>query len=358
MKKKKLFTIALLLSLPSLLGSKSDYRYFEFADLELGPIEKGKDYALTSGVYTYMGGVTFTYTVALYDRYPSKSNKVLLWEFSERRTTSYDNQQLTFDYVIPASCTMSTMYFCFSYAYNYYTQSSKYPSYSKSSAYVTLEPYEKVGDEVFSFNENEEIVGVQSAKMRLLNTTRYSRPSLMMYTRVEEGGDELGRIPLSNCWRLHLYNKEYGESLVNDELPDLDARLEITGKEAAYFSHLADYYYPAYNGGTAGFKMRLKRILTYYHCFALPEDTFLVSDYTGEMRRGKRSQAKEGERETDLLYLPRLKEPIDFSVRLFTTKKDTYHNFPRFEMKFVIHGTTNRFGNCFDSDYCVGASYE
>ncbi len=357
MKKNKLFTLSLLLSLPALLGSKTDYRYFEFLPLTFGPVEKGEDFPVSSGVYTYIGGVKFTYSVSLYDRYPSRSDKVLLWQFKEKRTTEYDDQELYFDYVIPKEFTLSTIYIAFTYSYYYYPVGTNRAGHSTSNAYAELEPYTKVGDEVFSFNDGEEIEGSSYFTMRYKRTTRYMKPYLKMYSRYEEVGEEIGCVPFSAYWRLYLYNKKYNESLPNLALPELDARLEIYGPEASYFADIADYYYKsnAY-GGTAGFKMKINKLYSIYHRFALPADTFLVDKYSGKMRRG--SEPKENETKTVELYLPRRKEHTSYKMKVFTTKSSTSFNFPRFSMSFTLLSDGNRFGNCLDSDYCVGASYE
>ena len=356
MKKKRLFSLCLLLALPSLLGSKSDYRYFEFLPLLFGPVEKGKDFSISSGVYTYMGGVKFTYSVTLYDRYPSQSGKVQLWQFLEKRTTEYDNQELYFSYLIPAEFTNSTIYICFTYSYSYYPTGYNLPCSLTANSYAEIDPYTKVGDEIFSFNENEEIEGASFFRMRYRKTTRNINPCLKMYSRLEEVEEEIGCIPFSGYWRLYLYNKKYNESIQDVDLADLDPRLEIIGEEAKYFEDIADYYFRDYNGGTAGFRMRINRLYSIYHRFALPADTFVIDKYSGKMRRS--ANPKENEQKTIELYLPRRKEPTTYRVHLYTVKKDTYYNFPRFEMNFSVSSAGNRFGNCLDSDYCVGADYE
>lgn len=359
MKRKRLFDVLILSFAPLLSAASSNERPVRFLNLDFGPLERGKDYSVVSGLHCVLSDYEVTYSVSIYDRSAFESSKKLLWQFSEKRTT-VAGEDMRYAYTIPGSLIGERVYLALAYSYYTYSSGSVFPGFNKVESYLNCGTYTPVGDEEVYFGSEDVIYLAERLEMRTGQSTHYYVPVLSMYEYPETLLTTYRTVPTNEFFRFAFINKKYIGAkhwIKGYDFSSLGPRLEIKGDHAEDFESFCDYLIRDYNGVTAGFYMKIYDLSDsgmYY--YGLPTNTFVVNRYTGMMRRA--ASPNEDELSANIIFIPPCDEEATYSVDIFTTKVDRYYNIPRLRTHCDLYISARKMGSCLNAEYCIGASYE
>ncbi len=354
-RKNKFIAFLFLLSQPFLLSASNSESLFRLLTFTIEPIEKGKDYYGTAKMRSFTSNKDVSFWVSIYPNNPLKDLSACIWECSYKRTAHYSGEEMIYDYCVPKEYIIDHFYIAFGFSYSYYN-SNGYPGLRYSIQFAEIDSYVPTYSKIVTLGNGSQIKGSMSARFIENHPVYYYRPTLELknYETVLEKKN--GIIPLPNALNLSFYN-ESDNSPISASLSGLQARLQVIGKEAKEFASFADGYRMDYRGGIATFYLDILETEKGKYRFILPEKKFVINRFTGAMRIS--NAPTKDEAFTRELYLPHHRENEKmYSMRIFTNATNQEYNIPHFETMFSLYSGNNIFGNCVNSDYCIGANYE
>ncbi len=353
--KNKLIAFLFLLTEPLLLSANTHESLFRLLTFNVGRMEKGKDYYGTARMRSLTANKKVDFWVSVYSENPLQNLSAQLWQKMYTRTSHYSGEEMVYDYCIPKEYVLDHFYVLFGFSYSYYNSSGK-PSGRFTMKFVEIDSFVPTNSKIVTLKNGSKIKGSMYARFVENKDQYYYRPVLELQNHDTVIEKKNGVVPFQSALNLSFYN-ESDNSPISLSLSKLQPRLQLFGKEAEEFAPFADSYRTDYRGGLATFYLEIIEMEKGKYRFILPEKKFVVNRFTGVMR--KAISPSKDEAFTRELYLPTHRENEKmYSMRIFTNALEREYNIPHFEMSFNLYSGNNIFGNCVNSDYCVGVLYE
>lgn len=359
---KKIFALLkkLWIALPlTLLPAATNSDCFAYRPFSVGPIKKGENYSNSLKFRVLESGKSCKLEVHIYKEKPVAGIAEADWYSSQTQTGHYVGEDLTFSYTLPSAYIYDDFYLLFQMSFSRKVIGGGTTTSFREKTFH-MESYSEVDDDTVSLTDNQEFVMPMWAEYASSEKLVYHKSAL----RFENGGgvieSEGGTLPFEKYNLFHFFDRDTGESVTMNltKLNNLVPQLCIRGKEAKDFKNVAERYTSSIRGTLAYFSLEFKAKKSGYYYLSFKMNKYSINKFNGTLKKGTSDNTKEFIN-TSAFYLPPLTtSDKTYGCQFYTENKSVELGIPLLNKSFSLYHGSNYFGNCLNSKYCVGATYE
>lgn len=359
---KKFFALLkkIWMALPlTMLPAATTSDCFAYRPFSVGPILKGEDYTNSLKFRVLESGKACKLEVHIYKEKPAAGIAKADWYSTQSQTGHYVGEDLSFSYVLPSSYIYDDFYLLFQMSFSKRAVGGGTTTSFREKIFH-MESYTEVDDETVSLSNNQEFILPMWAEYTSSEKTVYHKTAM----RFENGEDLLesdgGVIPFEKYYLFHFYDRDTSLPVtINiNKLNNLIPQFSVRGKNASDFRNVAERYVKSIRGSMAYFSLEFKTKTPGFYCLSFKMKKYSINKYNGTLRKGTDIDPMYYVNSSSFYLPPLSAAETTYGCRFFTENKSLELGLPIMDKSFSLYHGSNYFGNCANSKWCVGASYE